>query len=599
MQSDQVILKRLQALRSFMAAKGLQACLFPTADPHLSEYLPEHWQGRAWLSGFDGSAGTLLVTATAAYLWTDSRYWVQAKSQLVNTGIKLMRHGADSVPGPLDWVCANLQAQEHIAIDANVLDYADAKKWQTALATAKIKLVTNIDSLAVIWADRPALPNQPVFEHQAPFACRSRAENIQSIRHSMLEQGADYHFISSLDDIAWILNLRGSDIDYNPVFLAHLLISHNAVTLYVDQSKITATIAAALAQDNINVAGYTDFANDLARLNAQQKLLIDPQRVTLGSLSHAKQPQLIESINPSQLLKAQKNQQEADNIRATMRQDGAALCEFFAWFEHALANGACLSELDVDKHLSAARAKRDNFVSLSFPTIAGYNSNGAMPHYQATNTNFATITGNGLLLIDSGGQYLGGTTDITRVIPIGTPNEQQCVDYTLVLKAHINLAMAKFPLGVQSSALDILARTPLWQAGLDYGHGTGHGVGYFLNVHEGPQSISFRGYARPNQAMLAGMLTSNEPGLYRAGKWGIRIESLVLTVADTTTEFGEFLSFETVTLCPINTKCVVKSMLNQAEIEWLNGYHSRVRQQLQDLLEPDARNWLIENTQAL
>lgn len=599
MQTDETIKQRLQAVRGFMAGRGLQACLIPTADPHLSEYLPKYWQSRVWLSGFDGSAGTLLVTLDQAYLWTDSRYWVQAESQLQGTGIILMHHGAKNVPGPLEWVSENLQEGASVAIDANVLDFSTAKRWFASLEAANISLICNFDPVADVWLDRPALPQQQVFEHKAPFACRSRKENLAAVRQFMSENGADYHFISSLDDIAWILNLRGPDVDYNPIFLSHMLIAGDSAVLYIDRQKVATDIQASLASDGVSIKDYQAFNQDLSKLPKQKSLLIDPDRVTLGSLAGTDNLELVESINPSQLFKSRKNQAEAENIRATMRQDGAALCNFFAWFEKSLANGASLNELDVDKHLSAARASRENFVSLSFPTIAGFNANGAMPHYQATVSSYAEIEGNGLLLIDSGGQYLGGTTDITRVVPIGNPLQEQCEDYTLVLKSHINLAMARFPVGTQAAALDVLARTPLWQQGLDYGHGTGHGVGYFLNVHEGPQGISVRGYSRPHQGMYAGMLTSNEPGLYRAGKWGIRIESLVLTVPFADTEFGEFLGFETVTLCPINTSCIVKNMLNQAEIDWLNNYHNHVRQQLQDLVEPDALNWLIENTQAL
>lgn len=594
-----LIKQRLQALRTYMAANDLQACVIPTADPHLSEYLPDYWQARVWLSGFDGSAGTLLISHDFAGLWTDSRYWVQAEHQLKDTGIQLMRLGAADVHKPLDWLINNLHASDNVAIDANVFDYASCKSWLDSLGSLGINLVLDKDPVAEIWLDRPGLPSASIYQHKPPFACRSIIENLTAIRQSMAENGAQWHFISSLDDIAWILNLRGADVDYNPIFLSHLLIGLESACLYVDKTKLSDEIKIILSSNNIQVLGYQDFSSDLAAIDANDTILIDPNRVTYGSLDKARHLHIVTKINPSQLLKSIKNKQEAAHIRETMRQDGAALCEFFAWFENALANGQKLTEIDVDTHLSAARARRTNFVSLSFPTIAGFNSNGAMPHYQATADSYADIVGDGLLLIDSGGQYLGGTTDITRVVPIGKPNHDQCADYTLVLKSHINLAMAKFPVGTQSASLDILARTPLWQSGLDYGHGTGHGVGYFLNVHEGPQSISFRAYARAHQEMLAGMLTSNEPGLYRDGKWGIRIESLVLTVPYKTTEFGEFLGFETVTLCPINTKCIIKDMLSDAEIRWLNDYHQMVREKLQDLLDENVRNWLIENTQAL
>lgn len=591
--------ERLAALRGQLARSGLQACLIPTADPHLSEYLPEHWNARAWLSGFDGSAGSLLVTGDFAGLWTDSRYWTQALSQLQGSGIMLMRAGAHGVPNALEWVCGHLQPGARVAVDGRVLDRATAQRWQAGLEKAGLQLVLDQDPVGSIWAGRPALPRAPVHEHRPPHACRTRAENLAAVRAAMREHGAGLHLLSSLDDIAWLLNLRGADVDYNPVFLAHALIGPDTVRLYVAPGKIGADLAATLAIDGVTLRDYGALAADLASLEAGTTLLIDPNRVTAGTLSHAAQVHLIEALNPSQLLKSVKTAAEADHIRRTMAQDGAALCEFFAWFEAALAAGKRVTELDVDAQLSAARARRPGFVSLSFATIAGFNANGAMPHYRATDCAHAVIQGDGLLLIDSGGQYLGGTTDITRVVPVGTPSPAQRADYTTVLQAHIALAMARFPVDTPSSVLDAVARMPLWRQGLDYGHGTGHGVGYFLNVHEGPQSISVRAHARPHQAMRAGMLTSNEPGLYRDGQWGIRIENLVLAVPDGQTAFGDFLAFETVTLCPIDTRCVLREQLSSTEIDWLNGYHARVRERLLPLVDGAARDWLLVRTEAL
>ncbi|MFT0532810.1 aminopeptidase P family protein [Castellaniella hirudinis] len=590
---------RIAALRGQLAQAGLQACLVPTADPHLSEYPPGHWLARAWLSGFDGSAGSLLVTADFAGLWTDSRYWVQAEAQLRDSGIVLMRAGAADVPEMPAWVAAHLRPGDALAVDGRVLDRASAERWQRGLRAAGIRLVLDQDPVGAVWADRPGLPDAAVFEHLPPQACRARGDNLAAVRQAMREQGADYHLLSTLDDIAWLLNLRGADVDYNPVFLAHALLDDQQARLYVAAGKIAADLAARLAADGVVLRDYADLAVDLAGLPAEAAVLVDPARVTAGMLAPAPQVRLIESINPSQLLKAAKNAAEADNIRQAMAQDGAALCEFFAWFEAALADGRRLSEIDVDTHLSAARARRPGFVSLSFATIAGFNANGAMPHYRATESAHAVIQGDGLLLIDSGGQYLGGTTDITRVVPIGTPSAAQRDDYTAVLQAHIALARAQFPVDTPSSALDVLARQPLWRLGLDYGHGTGHGVGYFLNVHEGPQVIAVRAHARPHQGMRAGMLTSNEPGLYRAGLWGVRIENLVLAVPAQRTDFGDFLQFETVTLCPIDTRCVVRERLSADELAWLNHYHQQVRERLLPLVDGAARDWLLARTQAL
>ncbi|WP_417251970.1 M24 family metallopeptidase [Castellaniella sp.] len=590
---------RIAALRGQMALSGVQACLIPTADPHLSEYLPEHWAARAWLSGFDGSAGSLLLTADFAGLWTDSRYWVQADAQLQGSGITLMRAGAPEVPDMLDWLLEHLQQGDQLAVDGRVLDQSTATRWQPALQAASISLVLGQDPVGAIWEDRPDLPTAPVFEHLPPHACRSRAANLAEVRRAMQAKGAQYHLLSSLDDIAWLLNLRGADVDYNPVFLAHALLDESRVRLYVAPAKIDADLAVRLSEDGVELRDYPSLAADLSQLPVDAPLLVDPVRVTAGTLSHATQTRLIQDINPSQLLKAVKTSAEAAQIRQVMAQDGAALCEFFAWFEAALAEGQKLTEVDVDTYLSAARARRPGFVSLSFATIAGFNANGAMPHYRATPQAHALIQGDGLLLIDSGGQYLGGTTDITRVVPIGTPSAAQRADYTSVLKAHIALARAQFPVDTPSSVLDTLARTPLWQRGLDYGHGTGHGVGYFLNVHEGPQSISVRGHARTHQGMQAGMLTSNEPGLYRDGQWGIRIENLVLAVPAAQTAFGSFLAFETATLCPIDTRCVVREQLSADEIRWLDTYHQHVRKQLLPLVDGDTRNWLMQRTEAI
>ncbi|WP_414648061.1 aminopeptidase P family protein [Castellaniella sp.] len=591
--------ERVAALRAQLSQAGLAACWVPTADPHLSEYLPEHWMARVWLTGFDGSAGGALITADFAGLWTDSRYWVQAEHQLQGSGVTLMRAGAPDVPDVLAWMRSHLPAGSRVAVDGRVLDCATAHRWHVAFPGARLELVLDRDPVGAIWSDRPALPAAPVFEHLPPHACRTRAGNLAAVRDAMRLHGATLHLLSSLDDIAWLLNLRGSDVNHNPVFLSHALVGFDQVRLYVAAGKVAAPLEARLALDGVVLRDYSALADDLAALSADTVLLVDPARVTAGTLAHASHARLVEAMNPSQLLKSIKTTAEAQNIREAMAQDGAALCEFFAWFEEAMEAGQSVSELDVDTHITAARARRPGFVSTSFATIAAFNANGAMPHYQATPKSFAQIHGDGLLLIDSGGQYLGGTTDITRVVPVGEPSEAQKTDFTTVLRGHIDLAMARFPVGTPSSVLDTLARMPLWQRGLDYGHGTGHGVGYFLNVHEGPQSISVRGHARPHQEMLAGMLTSNEPGLYRPGQWGIRIESLVLAVPDGHTEFDDFLAFETVTLCPIDTRCIVREQLTPGQLEWLNGYHARVRAGLLPLVTGTAQRWLMARTEPL
>ena len=417
----------------------------------------------------------------------------------------------------------------------------------------------------------------------------------------MARHGANQHFVSTVDDIAWLFNLRGADVTYNPVFLAHALIGLHGATLFVADGKVPAQVQAALKADGVTLAAYADAGAALKALGAQDTLLIDPSRVTLGLRENVPaNVKVIEAINPSTLFKSRKSSAEASYIREAMAEDGAAMCEFYAWFEKAQGKER-ITELTIDEKLSAARAKREGFVGLSFSTIAGFNANGAMPHYRATPESHAVIEGQGLLLIDSGGQYLGGTTDITRVWPIGTPTPAQQRDYTLVLRGTIALSRTRFPRGTLSPMVDAIARAPLWEQGLDYGHGTGHGVGYFLNVHEGPQSIS-KAVPSPHMAMEPGMVTSIEPGLYREGQWGIRIENLVLNVPADTPEgarFGEFLEFETLTLCPIDTRCIDRSLLRQDEVDWLNGYHATVRERLAQLVTGDALAWLTERTKPL
>jgi len=592
--------ERLARLRAALADTGFAACIVPSSDPHLSEYLPQRWQGRSWLSGFTGSVGTLVVTPEFAGVWVDSRYWVQAEAELAGSGIVLMKMRLGEVQPHADWLAANLPEGARVAVDGAVLGMAAARALSATLAQRNITLDTGVDLIDTIWPDRPTLPTAAVFAHEAPFAPRARAEKLALVRAAMQEQGANWHFVSTLDDIAWIFNLRGADVSYNPVLVAHALIGLDKVALFIADGKIPAALAAQLAEDGITLAPYAQAAQALAALPPSTTLLIDPRRVTFGLLKAVPQERVkvLEAVNPSTFAKSRKTEAEAVHIRATMEQDGAALCEFFAWFEAAQGRET-ITELTIDERLSAERARRPGFVSLSFSTIAGFNANGAMPHYRATPESHSVIEGNGLLLIDSGGQYVGGTTDITRVVPVGVPSEAQQRDFTCVLKGTIALSRAHFPRGIRSPMLDAIARAPMWQAGVDYGHGTGHGVGYFLNVHEGPQVISYYAPAEPWTAMEPGMITSIEPGLYRQGNWGVRIENLVLNVPAGETEFGNFLKFETLTLCPIDTRCIVKSMLTVEEIQWLNEYHATVQRRLSPHVSGAAADWLSARTQAI
>ncbi|HEU4843190.1 MAG TPA: aminopeptidase P family protein [Burkholderiaceae bacterium] len=593
---------RLALLRQAMREHRIDALLVPSSDPHLSEYLPARWQGREWLSGFTGSVGTFILTADFAGVWTDARYWTQAETELAGTGVQLMKIPSGASVLYIDWLAGRLQAGQVLAVDGAVLGLATARLLAQALQAKGAQLRTDLDLLDQVWQGRPALPSAPVFEHLPPHADASRAAKLAALRLAMREQGASHHVLSTLDDIAYLFNLRGADVNFNPVFLSHALVDAAGATLFVADGKIAAPLRAALARDGVTLAPYADAAAALAALPAGAVLLLDPRRVTYGTRQAVPaNVTVVEAINPTTFAKSKKTEAEAAHVRHTMEQDGAALCEFFAWLEQALADPrrAPLTELDIERELTAARARRPGFVSPSFGTIAGFRANGAIMHYRATAAAHAVIGGDGLLLIDSGGQYLGGTTDITRVVPVGQPTAAQRRDFTLVLKGVIALSSARFPRGTRSPMLDALARAPLWAAGMDFGHGTGHGVGYFLNVHEGPQSISPSAMPEPHTAMEPGMITSVEPGLYRPGLWGIRIENLVLNCDAGSTEFGSFLRFETLTLCPIDTRCIEPSLLREDERGWLNDYHATVRQRLRPYLAGAALAWLEHRTEAM
>jgi Xaa-Pro aminopeptidase len=593
---------RLERVRQALQEAQCQALLVPSSDPHLSEYLPERWQVRQWLSGFTGSVGTLVVTVDGAALFVDSRYWTQAEAELRGSGIELVR-AATSAPGPvIDWLAQHLQPGQQLAVDAEVLGLAFAQALLAALAARQVKLVSKPDLLANVWPERPGLPGPSVAELATELVDRPRSAKLADLRSAMARAHASHHLVSSLDDLAWILNLRGSDVSYNPVFVGHLLVEAAQAQLFVAPGKISAALQAALAADGIQLRPYDQTLDSLARLPAGSVVLLDPKRVTYG-LRQALPAHctVVEAINPSTLAKSRKSALEAGHVREAMLRDGAAMCEFYAEFEAALAAGEAWTELTVDERLSAARARQPGFKGLSFSTIAGWQANGALPHYRAMPESFSPLGTNGLLLIDSGGQYPGGTTDITRVWALGEVTAQQKADYTRVLRGTLNLSRTVFPRGTLSPMLDAIARQPLWEAGLDYGHGTGHGVGYYLCVHEGPQSIS-KVIPEPSMAMEPGMITSIEPGLYRAGQWGVRIENLVLNVEHETPEqgaFGTMLAFETLTLCPIDTRPIDRSLMRADEIAWLNHYHATVRERLLPRVSGAAREWLLRRTEAI
>ncbi|HEZ0567332.1 TPA: aminopeptidase P family protein [Neisseria meningitidis] len=589
----------LSALREAMKAQGLDALVIPSADPHLSEYLPEHWQARRELSGFTGSVGTFVVTADEAGVWVDSRYWEQAAKQLAGSGIELQKSG--QVPPYNEWLAANLPENAAVGIPSDMVSLTGKRTLAQSLTAKNIRIEHPNDLLDQVWTSRPAIPAETVFIHDPAYVSETAAEKLARVRAVMAEKGADYHLVSSLDDIASLTNLRGSDVPFNPVFVSFLLIGKDNAVLFTDRCRLNAEAAAALQTAGITVEPYAQVADKLAQIGGA--LLIEPNKTAVSTLVRLPESvRLIEGINPSTLFKSCKSEADIARIREAMEHDGAALCGFFAEFEDIIGNGGSLTEIDVDTMLYRHRSVRPGFISLSFDTIAGFNANGALPHYSATPESHSTISGNGLLLIDSGAQYKGGTTDITRVVPVGTPTAEQKRDNTLVLKAHIALAEAVFPENIPSPLIDAICRKPLWQAQCDYGHGTGHGVGYFLNVHEGPQRIAFAAPATPETAMKKGMVTSIEPGLYRPGKWGIRIENLAANqavAAPQETEFGSFLCFETLTLCPIDTRLMDTALMTDGEIDWVNRYHAEVRRRLEPLTEGAAKAWLIKRTEPL
>ncbi|MFW1813588.1 aminopeptidase P family protein [Acinetobacter guillouiae] len=592
---------KLENLRTIMKKYQQDAFIAMSADPHMSEYLPDYWKIRQWLTGFTGSVGTIVVTQDFAGLWVDGRYWVQAEQQLENTGYVLQKQTPDESSTHLAWLSQHLPKNTKISVNGHTISALQFDALSQVAQSQQFEIRTDLDLIGEIWTERPALPLQPIWQMADDLNAQTRLEKITAIRHKLIQKKATGHFISALDDIAWILNCRGRDVEYNPVFLAHLYIDHSRTVLFIDDAKLSTEMQQRFALDNIEILAYNASIEFLLELK-QQNILIDPAKVSISyAQAIEQQSHLVQDINPSTLFKSQKQPIEITHIRSAMTKDGVALCHFFHWLDNALADKESINELTIDEKISGFRAQQAGFIGLSFSTIAGFNANGALPHYRATEESFSEISGDGLLLIDSGAQYDEGTTDITRVVPIGTASVEQKRDYTLVLKCHIALAQTVFPEGIASPLLDSITRQTLWKYGLDYRHGTGHGVGYALNVHEGPQVISYYAPVTPSTKMREGMITSNEPGLYHQGKYGIRIENLVVNkikhFEDTT--YGQFLEFETLTLCPINLTCIVLDLLSHDEKAWLNQYHQTVRERLAPHLEGDILNWLNENTQAI
>lgn len=592
----QVISERLQALRQLMAQHGVDAVIIPQTDPHQSEYIADHWQVRRFFSDFTGSAGTLVVTAKSALLWTDSRYFLQATQQLDGTEIVLMKEGLEDTPDIEAWLTHNMPADSTVGIDGMIYSATATARLCTALEKHGINLVADFDP-ATVWADRPALPACKAFVHDEKYAGVSAADKIAAILDFAAENQAKAVFISALDEIAWTLNLRSRDVTYNPVLTSFLFLSPAGSTLLVDPAKLTDEVVAYLDRQGVKTAPYQSVKQFIEALPADLSVLVEPGRNAVA-LIDALGARAVAGGSPVAIAKSCKNSVQVDGVHAAMARDGVALVRSFMEIERRVQDtDKPLTELDVCEILRRHRSEQDLFFDESFGTIAGYGAHGAIVHYEPDAESNAVIKTDNLLLIDSGAQYLDGTTDITRTISLGTPTAEQRRDFTLVMKGHIALGTAVFPAGTTGTQLDVLARQFLWQNGLSYLHGTGHGVGHFLNVHEGPQRVHLGWFPTP---LMPGMITSNEPGLYRENLHGIRCENLVLTVPAMTTEFGRFLKFETLTLCPFDLKLFDKSIMTQAEIDWVNNYHDKVRETLMPLLaNDDEREWLRAKTAKL
>lgn len=587
---------RLAALRLKMSSRGVAATIIPSTDPHASEYVADYWKERQWISGFTGSAGTVVVTEKEAGLWTDSRYFLQADLQLQGSGIDLFKDGLPETPSITAWLGTVLPAGSKVGINPLLFSVSGVENLQNELIANGLQLVTDVDFIKTLWKDRPVLPEAPVAVYPLEYAGKSAKEKIADIREIMGKQGIDYYLFTGLDEIAWVFNIRCSDVEYNPVAIAFGAIDKQKAILFVNPQKISHNVAALLADEGVEIAPYNAVFEYIATLHVHSKVLIDKAKTSFALYQDIPSHSVVIPMqSPIVYAKSIKNGTELEGTRKAMIKDGIALTRFFMWLEANVASGL-LTELGIDKKLRGFRAEQELFQGESFGTIAGYKDHGAIVHYSATEESNATLQPEGLLLIDSGAQYLDGTTDITRTVSLGPVTDEEKMDFTLVLKGHIALGGAKFPQGTRGSQLDILARKALWDRGWNYGHGTGHGVGHFLCVHEGPQSIRMEENPVP---LVPGMVISNEPGLYRSGKHGVRSENLVTVVEAEKTEFGQFYKFETLTLCPFDTKVLDVSLLNEDEKKWLNNYHQTVYERISPFLNDDEKVWLKKNCAAI
>lgn len=592
------ITERLKALRAYMQEKRLDAFIIPSTDPHLSEYPPSHWQSRKWLTGFTGSAGTAVVTKNRAALWTDSRYFIQAAEQLNGTGFDLQKMGVEGTPTIINWLCENLTPNSRVGIDSLVYSASEATNLKEQLKERNIKLKTKHDPFATIWQDRPIIPHNSIFTLPSEISGETTKEKIGRIILELDNLHADAILLGTLDAVAWTFNIRSNDVEYNPVAVAYGYISKKESVLFIDCSKVSKEVAEELKNEGVKLADYKKVFDYFGKLSSKTVVSITPNKINYALYKTLKLVCKIQTLNyaPVDAMKSVKNDTEIEGFRQAMIRDGVALVKFYRWMEDAIAKNE-LTELLVAEKLRDFRSQQDRFAGESFETIAGYGPHGAIVHYEATEETSVSIEQKGFLLIDSGAQYLDGTTDITRTFAVGETTEMMRKDYTNVLKGHIALANVAYPHGTRGCQLDVLARKELWKNGTTYWHGTGHGIGHFLNVHEGPQSIRME---ENPVILLPGMVTSNEPGIYRANEYGIRIENLIVSQHyKSNEEFGRFYHFETITLCPIDTKPIEMGMMHKEEIDWLNNYHQMVYDKLSVHLSDEEKDWLKEKTKAI
>lgn len=594
---NEIICNRIEALRDVMRREGIDAFIFPSTDPHNGEYVPAHWEGRKWISGFNGSAGTAVVTMTDAALWTDSRYFIAAEEQLRGTGFRLMKERVEGTPSITRWLGMKLATVQSptVGVDGTVNSASSVASLITELrAEGGITVRANFDPLALIWTDRPPVPQDKVSIHPLEYAGEPCHDKMARIRQQLKSMHAYGMLVSALDDIAWTLNLRGTDVHCNPVFVSYLLIDTKRATLFVDRAKLTPEVEAYLEAEGVAVAGYADVRRGLERYGEYNILMDDNE--TCYTLFNIPQCQKVVAPSPIPAMKAVKNPTEIEGFRRAMLRDGVALVKFMRWLRPAVEAGG-QTEMSVDAKLTALRAAQELYRGLSFDTIAAYREHGAIVHYEATPETDAELRPEGLILIDSGAQYLDGTTDITRTVALGPVTDEERLVYTLVLKGHIQLELCKFPRGASGTQLDALARKDMWAYGYNYLHGTGHGVGSYLNVHEGPHQIRMEYKPAP---LVEGMTVTDEPGIYLPGRFGVRTENTLLVVPYRETGFGRFLQFEPLTLCPIDTAPVITDMLTGDEKAWLNAYHRTVFDRIAPLLDDEAdRQWLANACAAI